>query len=237
MENLTIAKKWMGAKEAHQSIETGKGFVCHDGKTLYVLAEVEASASGKQKFSARVDNGTPFEAYLEKLTRIVKGSAALTDEVKKVEGKDSKGRQTANEFDAHKIESVESIPTPEQREERILTQFAAIYDKIDKLQAQLEAMFEKCGTTVTELEHFCRYTYNKDVERFKAAMAAKTQQAINNSAEAYVRALREYIAQYDGKIVAMLTTDQQKAMLMALNKGEKIEKAQRLISYFEGKIR
>lgn len=234
MENLTITKKWMGSKEAHQSIETGKGFLCHDGKTLYILSEVEASASGKQKFSARVDNGEAFEAYLEKLTRIVKGAAALTDEVKKVEGKDSKKRPNANEYGAHKILSLESIPSVAERVEKVNSRFAFLNEQIKRAQEELTRMQ---GRYHGEIEAVCAAEYKADVERFKAAMEAKTRQNVNRSAKMYAKALREYIAQYDSKVVAMLASDQQKAMLFALNKSERIERAQSVIAYFEGKVK
>lgn len=234
MENLTIAKKWMGTKEAHQSIETGKGFICSDNRVLYVLAEVEASASGKQKFLARVDNGEQFEAYLEKLTRIVKGSAALTDEVKKVEGTDNKGKKTASEQGTHKIVSIESIPSVAERVEKVSNRFAFLNEQIKKAQEELTRMQ---GRFHGEIEAVCTAEYKADVERFKAAMEAKTRQNVNRSAKMYAKALREYIAQYDGKIVAMLASDQQKAMVMALNKSERIERAQNVIAYFEGKVK
>lgn len=234
METLTIAKKWMSAKEAHQSIETGKGFECHDGKTLYIVSEVEASASGKQKFSARVDNGEIFEAYLEKLTRIVKGSAALTAEVVNVEGKDSKERKTASECGAHKIVSLESIPTVAARAEKVANRIAFLNEQIKKAQAELTKIQ---GRYRGEIEAVCAADFEADVERFKAAMQAKTQQAVNRSAEMYAKVLRDYIAQYDSKIVAMLASDQQKAMVMALNKSEQLERAQRVIAYFEGKVK
>jgi hypothetical protein len=234
MENLTIAKKWMGAKEAYQSIETGKGFVCHDGKTLYVLAEVEASASGKQKFLARVDNGEEFEAYLEKLTRIVKGAAAVARETIKVEGEDSKKRQNANEYGTHKIVSLESIPSVSERVEQAKSRFAFLNEQIKKAKEELTRMQ---GRFHGEIEAVCAAEYEADVKRFKAAMEAKTRQNVNRSAKMYAKVLREYIAQYDAKVVAMLASDQQKAMVMALNKSERIERAQKAIAYFEGKVK
>lgn len=234
METLTIAKKWMGAKEAHQSIETGNGFVCHDGRTLFVLAELEASASGKQKFSARIDDGTPFEAYLEKLTRIVKGAAAVARETIKVEGEDSKKRPNANEFGTHKIVSLESIQNVSERVEKITVRFAFLNEQIRKAQEELTRMQEHYRG---DIEAVCTAEYEADVKRFHAAMEAKTRQAINRSAKVYAKVLREYIAQYDAKVVATLASDQQKAMLMALNKSERIEKAQCVIAYFEGKVK
>lgn len=234
METLTIAKKWMGAKEAHRSIETGEGFTCSDGKTLYILSEVEASASGKQKFLARVDDGEEFEAYLEKLTRIVKGAAALTDKTVEVEGEDSKGRKTANESGTHKIVSLESIPSVAERVEKVTNRFAFLNEQIRKAQEELTRMQ---GHYHGEIEDVCAAEYEADVKRFKAAMEAKTRQGVNRSAKVYAKVLREYIAQYDAKVVATLASDQQKAMVMALNKSERIERAQGVIAYFEGKVK
>jgi hypothetical protein len=207
------------------------------GKAMNKIMHVsgaEALSNVASSFVGQIVAQIMIKPYLEKLTRIVKGASVLARETIKVEGEDSKKRQNANEYGTHKIVSLESIPSVSERVEQAKSRFAFLNEQIKKAKEELTRMQ---GRFHGEIEAVCAAEYEADVKRFKAAMEAKTRQNVNRSAKMYAKVLREYIAQYDSKIVTMLAIDQQKAMVMALNKSERIEKAQKAIAYFEGKVK